>query len=122
MKYQNRIFNRLKRLSAFILLNLFSISAIYAADANFLYKEDDISVIRFTGDYDVDIPNGVSNSEARIAVSNAFYANNDDAYDFLLVFTQFDVEMGQNVQGFFSNVKNDIGGIGIPIFAMQKEA
>ena len=74
-----------------------------------------VSILRFDGDYHRSTEAGTANLEARQAVSQVFYQDHDDLYDFLVVFTTFDYEMA-GADGFYISVKNDTTGIGLDLF------
>ncbi len=79
-----------------------------------------VSILRFEGGYDRNTETGEANLAARQAVSQAFYQDHDDLYDFLVVFTTFDYEM-EGADGFYVSVQNDISGIGLDLFDYSAE-
>lgn len=77
----------------------------------------DITVMEVTGNYDARGMNGSENRQSRMAVGKAFYQNRPDDHDFLVVVTDFDFKMCEaEARACYHGVKNDIQGIGIPIF------
>ncbi|WP_386065400.1 CARDB domain-containing protein [Tahibacter sp. UC22_41] len=70
-----------------------------------------VTVIELDGDY------GKENSAPRMAVARRFYETHPDRYDFLVVFTTFEFEMG-DARAFHNLIRNDTQGIGRPIFDM----
>ena len=56
-----------------------------------------------------------ANTEARIDLGKGAFAQIADQYDYLVVFTTFDFDKGGSA-AFFSSVRNDVQGIGLPIF------
>jgi choice-of-anchor A domain-containing protein len=86
------------------------------SDFDVQYVEDiqGITVLNFTGNYDVDI-NGIYNFEARQAVLQQFYSNHDDIYDFIYIFTEFDFDTGE-LAAFATPIFNDVAGIGKPLY------
>ncbi|MEZ5332102.1 MAG: CARDB domain-containing protein [Thermoanaerobaculia bacterium] len=85
------------------------------------FREDlgHVSVVELAGDYSREAE-GQANTMARAAVSEAFLAEHEDAYDFLVVFTRFPVDLG-TARGFHWLVRNDVEGIGLPLYD-QSEA
>ena len=77
---------------------------------------DHLSIMRFSGNYDASLENGVFNAPARAVIANEFYKNHPDNYDFLVVFTAFDFQMPPETVAFYHGVKNDTQGIGLPQF------
>jgi len=66
-----------------------------------------VTVIELDGDY------GKENSAPRMAVARRFYETHPDRYDFLVVFTTFEFEMG-DARAFHNLIRNDTQGIGRP--------
>jgi hypothetical protein len=78
--------------------------------------EGSIAVLEHDGsNYDLYLPDGSPNYEARARVAHQFYATHGDRYDFLLVFTNFEFA-SPGALAFFSPVRNDVQGLGIPLF------
>jgi hypothetical protein len=50
------------------------------------------------------------------AVINEFHASHPQVFDFVVIYTEFPLSLGGNAFAFFSNIKNDIKGIGLPLF------
>jgi len=83
--------------------------------AEFLEDYGYVSVIGVQGDYDADdtVPDPYL---ARTEITKAFYTKHSDDYDFIVIFTDFDFAMPQSeAKAFYTNVINDIQGIGIPL-------
>jgi subtilase family serine protease/Tol biopolymer transport system component/fibronectin type 3 domain-containing protein len=57
---------------------------------------------------------GTPNYAARAALAQRFYLSHADAYDFLVVFTNFEFDTGTSV-AFFNPIRNDVRGIGKPL-------
>ena len=53
---------------------------------------------------------------SEVAVANRFYTTHEDAYDFLVMWTNFPVNLGQNVFAFALSIVNSTSGIGRPTF------
>ena len=53
---------------------------------------------------------------SEVAVASRFYATHEDAYDFLVVWTNFPADLGQNVFAFALGIVNSTSGIGLPNF------
>ena len=53
---------------------------------------------------------------SEVAVANRFYTTHEDAYDFLVMWTNFPVDLGQNVFAFSLGIVNNTSGIGRPTF------
>ncbi|RLE21903.1 MAG: hypothetical protein DRJ65_15020, partial [Acidobacteria bacterium] len=64
---------------------------------------------------------GNLNVQPRQWVARSFLADNPDDYDFLLVFTRFEFGGEDGISGFYWEVKNDVQGIGIPLFDLSQE-
>ncbi len=74
-----------------------------------------VAVIEHDGSrYDRDDPDGAPNYAARAPVALRFYQTHGDAYDFLVVFTNFEFQTG-GAQAFHSLIRNDVTGIGLPV-------
>ncbi|QSQ15625.1 CARDB domain-containing protein [Myxococcus landrumensis] len=62
-------------------------------------------------------PYGVASGIApRVRVAKTFYLTHEDAYDFLVVLPTFNVDLGQDVAGLHTPVRNDVQGVGLPVF------
>lgn len=93
-------------------------SPAFAEDfsAEFLADYGYVSLIRVAGNFDADdtVPDP---GLAREEIAKAFYSVHEDAFDFIAILTDFDYAMIQpDALAFYSGVKNDIEGIGIPIY------
>ncbi len=53
---------------------------------------------------------------SEVAVANRFYTTHEDAYDFLVMWTNFPADLGQNVFAFALGIVNGTSGIGMPNF------
>ncbi|QQR75320.1 MAG: DUF11 domain-containing protein [Holophagales bacterium] len=82
------------------------------------FREDrgHVAILDISGDYDFVAPDGSSNWASREAVGSAFFADHADAYDFLIVAAGFPVALGPGDRAHHLGVRNDIEGIGLPIF------
>ena len=76
--------------------------------------QDHLSVIEVTGDYD-QYYQGEVNALPRALVAREFYSHHPDHYDFLVVFSTFELDTGDAV-AFHLGVRNDVQGIGLPLF------
>ena len=74
-----------------------------------------VHVFDFDGNYDRNLA-GDFNLTPRADLAQSYFAENPDAVDFLLVFTGFEFDTGANTQAFYVGVKNDVSGIGLPLF------
>lgn len=86
-----------------------------AYTAKFIKDVDNTSIIQFSGNYDRDLPDGTINAAARAVIAREFYRTHADDYDFLVVFSDFDFNMG-GALAFCEPVQNHVKGIGIPDF------
>ncbi len=110
-----------KGLYAFIslILSLFISSVSFAADftAKTIGDYGNITVMAVTGDYNAMTPDGTINSFPRETIGNEFFKTHKDEYDFLVIFTNFEFRMPEDhTEGFYTHVKNDTQGIGLPLF------
>lgn len=82
----------------------------------------DVFVLPYTydGSYDRHV-DGQLNVLPRQWVAQSFYASNPDAYDFILVLTQFEAIGEDGVLGLYWSVRNDVEGIGLPTFDVSAE-
>ncbi len=80
------------------------------------FREDrrGVAVLEFTGSYDLKL-GGQLNAEARAVVAREFFATHPDRYDFLVVFTGFELDTGTAL-AFHLGVQNQVEGIGLPLF------
>ena len=75
-----------------------------------------IAIVEHDGsNYDMNDASGAPNYAARAAVARRFYEAHGDNYDFLVVFTNFEFS-SPGVTAFMNPVRNDVRGIGIPLF------
>ncbi|NWF76886.1 MAG: carboxypeptidase regulatory-like domain-containing protein [Nitrospirae bacterium] len=76
-----------------------------------------ITVMEFIGDYNARTTDGSINSIPRQEIAKEFFKTHPDEYDFFVIFTNFDFSMPDSeAKAFYLEVKNDIQGIGKPIF------
>jgi len=77
----------------------------------------DITVMEVTGTYDANLNNGEVNAQARQVITQEFYKNHSDEYDFFVIISNFDFQMlEQEAIAFYLEVKNDVQGIGKNVF------
>ena len=75
----------------------------------------EIAIVEHDGtNYDDRLPDGTLNVEARARVGLRFYETHPDAYDFLVVFTNFDFRTS-DATAFHLYGRNDVEGIGKPV-------
>lgn len=76
-----------------------------------------VTVMEVEGNYDIKNPNGLINSLPREEIAKEFLRAHPDIYDFLIIFTNFDFTMPDaDTKAFYLEIKNDVQGIGKPIF------
>ena len=76
-----------------------------------------VTVMEVTGNYDANKPDGTINAEPRQAIAKEFYKTHKDEYDFLVIFTNFDLQVPEtDAKAFYMGVRNDVQGLGIDIF------
>ena len=76
-----------------------------------------VIVMEVTGSYDAKNPDGSLNMSPRQLISKEFLKTHQDTYDFFVVFSNFDFQMPDaGAKGFYMEVKNDVQGIGKPLF------
>lgn len=89
-----------------------------AAFAEFTAKSvgdyGNVAVMEVDGNFDDEL-NGATNWEPRAAITKEFYKTHKDEYDFLVIFTNFDFDMGV-ARGFYLGVRNNTHGVGLNIF------
>ncbi|HEY0781686.1 MAG TPA: hypothetical protein VGE98_04460, partial [Thermoanaerobaculia bacterium] len=78
-------------------------------------ERQDVTIVELTGGYDASLPDGRVNAEPRESVASEFFRTHPDRYDFLLVFTTFDFAT-DDALAFHLAVRNDVRGIGKPLF------
>lgn len=98
-----------------------TLNVVLSPSANFIVKTlgayGNVIVMEVTGNYDARNPDGSINTLARQMISKEFLKTNNDTHDFLVVFSNFDFQMPEiGAKGFYLDVKNDIQGIGKPLF------
>ncbi len=74
-----------------------------------------VAVIELTGDYSRNLSGGELNVEPRTQIAKEFYKNFADAYDFIVVFSDFEFSTG-DAKAFYIGVKNDTKGLGSPLY------
>jgi RHS repeat-associated protein len=86
-----------------------SLAHIKSGDIGAAQDVGNITVMEFSGDYarNLDAP--------RQQIAAKFFATHPDQYDFLVVFTTFEFDTG-NSTAFYSGIRNDTAGIGLPDF------
>ncbi len=85
------------------------------ASAQFVQNKNDIAIIEVSGNYNRFASDGSENFGARALLAKEFLRTHPDAYDMLVVFTGFPIDTG-DFTAFHHAVKNDIQGIGRPLF------
>lgn len=103
--------------------------ALLAADSmakggpppEFRLQVANVAVIEFGGSYSRELEPNVSNVSARADVAREFFAAQVDNYDFLVAFTTFPVDLGDQVVGLNWSVSNSVQGIGRPLYANGAE-
>ena len=109
------------KLRAFLCTSLFLLGRALPATAaeefvpRFLEDNGHIVVIEHDGDnYDRDTTSGELNAAPRQRIAQKLIETHGDFYDFIVVFTNFDFDRGGAI-GFYSNVRNDVEGINLPV-------
>ncbi|MBZ2188666.1 hypothetical protein K8B33_06140 [Alcanivorax sp. JB21] len=87
--------------------------------AHFKGNEDDIALIEFAGSFDATKADGEPNAEARAAITREYFRHNADAYDFIFFFSLFDYELLEDALAFHMGVRNDVQGIGLPLYDLS---
>jgi len=91
--------------------------AAFAFTANTLGDHGNVTVMEVSGNYDANNPDGSINADPRKEIATEFYRLHKDEYDFLVIFSNFDVKMPEtDARAFYLHVKNDTRGIGHQIF------
>ena len=81
----------------------------------------EIAIVEHDGsNYDARLPGGELNYEARTVVGRRFYETHPDAYDFLVVFTNFGFQTS-DATAFHLDARNDVAGIGIDLGSVGEE-
>jgi len=76
-----------------------------------------VTVMEVTGSYDAKNPDGTINSLPRQIITEEFFKTHKDEYDFIVIFSNFYFQMPDaEAKAFYLHVKNDIQGIGNPLF------
>jgi subtilase family serine protease/Tol biopolymer transport system component len=81
-----------------------------------------VAVMAFGGVYDRQPEANLAHELAvRQAIAREFFQTHTDDYDFLVVFSQFDYQLGNDPEGLevggrYYGVKNDVAGIGVDLF------
>lgn len=91
-----------------------------SATARFVEDRGLVSVVELAGPYDRDLSGGEANAEPRSVVARELLAHRRDEFDFLVLFTTFDFEVGP-AQAFAWVVRNDVEGLGLPLFDRSAE-
>lgn len=91
--------------------------AMAAFAARTLGDFDQVTVVEVSGNFDALDGNGLPNLEPRRALAREFYRLHGDDYDFLVIFTNFAIQMpSPQALGFFSPARNDVRGIGLKLY------
>jgi len=91
---------------------------------NYTYPSDyrHVVIIQHDGsNYDRLCADGSPNYEVRKKVARKFYESHGDYYDFLVVFTNFNFSFGEEAEGVYFGVKNDVSGIGLPQYYLSDD-
>lgn len=100
-----------------ITLVLFPARPGAAFEARSLGDFDNVAVMEVTGNYDVIDGYGRTNLEPRRTIAKEFYRTHSDDYDFLVIFTNFDIRMlSPQTRAVFLPAKNDVRGIGLELY------
>ena len=84
---------------------------------NTLGDYGNVTVMEVEGGYDSKLPDGSLNLSPRHALAREFYRTHPDEYDFLVVFTGFNIQMpDDHADAYYMHVKNDTLGIGKGLF------
>ena len=111
--------HRCRVVPAVLLLSLFTISHTHAQEFKAIGIENygDITVMEVEGNYDAIRADGSINTLPREKIAKTFFETHPDSYDFLIIFSNFDFSMPEEeVVAFYCGVKNEVQGIGIPLF------
>ncbi|MGL6161370.1 CARDB domain-containing protein [Microbulbifer sp.] len=87
--------------------------------AEFVEDRDGISVMRFSGNLDLNLADGSLNQAARAVIAQEFYEHHPDIYDFIVVFSSFEYDTGDAL-AFHIGARNDVQGIGKPQFDLSQ--
>ncbi|MDX1764109.1 MAG: CARDB domain-containing protein, partial [bacterium] len=103
--------------AAILLFGMRGVAAAQDFTASTLGDFGNVTVMEVAGNYDAETPEGLMNDEPRQLIAREFYKTHKDVYDFLFIFTNFQYQMPQNEAiAFYTAVKNDVQGIGMPLF------
>ncbi len=100
-----------------LLLALPSLSSASEFAAQTVGDYGNVTVMEVSGNYDANNPDGSINADPRQQIAKEFYRLHKDEYDFLVIFSNFDVKMPEaDARAFYLHVKNDTRGIGQQLF------
>jgi len=115
--------NGRRRNGAWLIAALFMLLAVpfqaNADDFTAISKGDfgNITVMEVNGNFDALNPDNSVNAVPRQVIAKEFFKTHKDEYDFLVIFSNFDVKMPEaEVEGYYTHIKNDIKGIGRDLF------
>lgn len=96
---------------------------ISSAEIKTLEDRSHVTIMEFSGLYDLQPADGFEQEfEIRSAIAKEFYRTHPDEYDFLVIYTGFDFDLGMSAngkhraRGRYYAVKNDVEGIGLGRF------
>ncbi|MDH3976759.1 MAG: hypothetical protein OEV42_21050, partial [Deltaproteobacteria bacterium] len=102
------------------LFTFFLFSSSHAAEftATTVGDYGNVTVMNVDGAYDAELGDGTSYTLPREQIAKEFYKNHTDDYDFLVIFTNFDFPMPYNgdAAAFYLGIRNNVTGIGEPLF------
>ncbi|PLX82880.1 MAG: hypothetical protein C0614_05850, partial [Desulfuromonas sp.] len=99
-----------------VLVGMIGSCPSWAFTVDTLEVHDDVTVLEVSCLYDSMVNDQVDNTPQR-EVAKEFIRTHGDQHDFLVVFTNFDFLMpSPSARAFFTPVRNDVDGIGIPRF------
>ncbi|TSK05051.1 MAG: choice-of-anchor D domain-containing protein [Geobacter sp.] len=76
-----------------------------------------VTVMEVTGNYDAKNPDGSSNDVPRQEIAKEFFRAHPDTFDTLAIFSNFDYALVEgDTRGFYTSIKNDVQGIGRPLY------
>jgi subtilase family serine protease/flagellar hook assembly protein FlgD len=112
---------RLQAVGASLLLALGAATGTAETGSAVARDVGEIAIIEHDGsDYDARLPGGEPNYEARAVVGRRFYETHPDAYDFLVVFTNFAFQT-DDATAFHMDARNDVAGIGMELGPVAEE-
>ena len=101
----------------FILLSISIPSFAQDFTASTIGDYGNITVMEVAGNYDAKNPDDTLNDTPRQEIAKEFFRTHKDEYDFLVIFTNFNFQMlFDDTEAFYSQVQNDIQGIGLEVF------